>query len=212
MSKINVSIIARSLVRITLIIILIISSINSQELPIIKNKRINSHWAAGIEYAKNSELGILGQYNLNENISLLLKVRRCTHDKKIYFMPEVKYYFNKNIYNILPFINIMYGKLHYDLSWSSTYINYDYDVVYVWDASIGQMAPMVVINYSASSASGSTIINTRALSLSGGGEYIINNFGFNTTLGMSHYTKIEGDFKNKNKFFFTLSILYYFNK
>lgn len=184
----------------------------SQELSTTKNQPINTHWGAGLEYANNCEIGILGQYNLNNNISILLKVRRCTHDKKIYLLPGVKYYFNKKVYDILPYIDIRFGKLHYDLSWSSNYSNYDYDVVYVYDPSTGQMVPQVVVTYSASSASGSTIINTRTISLSGGGEYLINNIGLNAALGMSHYTKMEGKFKDKNKFFFTIGVLYYFNK
>lgn len=172
-----------------------------------------THLGIGLEYANNCEIGILGQYNLNDNISILLKVRRCTHDKKIYLLPGVKYYFNKKVYDILPYIDIRFGKLHYDLSWSSTYANYDYDVVYIYDYSTGQMVPQGVnVTYSASSASGSTIINTRTISLSGGGEYLINNIGLNAALGMSHYTKMEGKFKDKNKFFFTIGVLYYFNK
>ena len=59
---------------------------------------------------------------------------------------------------------------------------------------------------------GSSLINSPALSIAGGGEYYIKNFGITTTIGLSHYTKVEGEFKEKNKFFFTISALYYFDK
>lgn len=179
----------------------------SQDSLAEKKQSAFANFGAGIEYAKNSEIGIFGQYNL-KNFAVTGQVRRCTHDKKIYFTPGVKYYFSKKIYGIVPLINIRYGKLHYNKKWSAS--GYDYEIVYVWDAAMGQMMPEVRPTYS--SGSGSSLINSPALSLSGGGEYTIKNFGINATLGMSYYTKIKGDFKNKNKFFFTIGAVYYFGQ
>ena len=59
---------------------------------------------------------------------------------------------------------------------------------------------------------GWSLINTQALSISGGGEYKINNFAINTTIGLSYYTKIEGDSDEKTKLSFTISVLYYLGK
>ena len=193
----------------TVIVIFITLSFNgyTQDSSTTKIQSIINNFGVGVEYVKNSEIGIFGQYNF-KNIAIIAQVRRCTHDKNIYFSPGVKYYFGKNIYGITPLINIRYGKLHYDLKWSTS--GYDYDIVYVWDAAMGQMMPEVRASYTGSS--GTSLINTPALSISGGGEYIIKNFGVNAALGMSNYTKIEGDFKNKNKFFFTVGALYYFGE
>lgn len=200
----------KSLLTIGVVIVIFISlSFNgyAQDSRVEKNQSIISHFGAGVEYAINSEINIFGQYNL-KNIAIVGEVRRCTHDKKIYFTPGIKYYLNESIYGIVPLINIRYGKLHYNKKWSST--TYDYDIVYVWDAAMGQMMPEVRSSYS--SSSGSSFINSPALSLSGGGEYSYKNFGFSATLGMSYYTKIKGDFKNKNKLFFSIGALYYFEK
>ena len=163
-----------------------------------------SKFGAGVEYANNSEIGILGQYNFNNNISIILKVRRCTHDKKIYFSPGVKYYFSENVYGLAPFINIRYEKIHYDLK-SSQYVE-KWDQY--WDPNAFAFMPYVYYT----TEYGSSLINSPALSIAGGGEYYIKNFGITTTIGLSHYTKVEGKFKEKNKFFFTISALYYFDK
>jgi len=167
--------------------------------PIIEN------FGAGVEYVKNSELGIYGQYNY-KNIAIVGHVRRCSHNKKIYFTPGVKYYYTDDFYGITPFLNLRYGRLHYNQKWSS--VGYDYDIVYVWDAAMGQMMPEVRPSYYGTS--GTSLLNSPALSLSGGGEYNIKNFGVNASIGASYYTKINGDFKNKTKLFFTIGALYYF--
>ena len=200
----------RSLLTFGVVIVIFISlsfNGNSQDSFPEKKQSIISHFGAGVEYVKNSELGIFGQYNF-KNIAFDVHVRTCSHDKKIYFTPGLKYYYTDDFYGITPFINLRYGKLHYDQKWSTS--GYDYEIVYVWDAAMGQMMPEVRPSYS--SSSGSSLINTPALSITGGGEYIYKNFGINATLGMSHYTKIKGDFKNKNKFFFTIGALYYFGE
>ena len=173
----------KSIVTIDIVIVVFISlSFNgySQNSFTEKTQSVIANFAAGIEYAKNSEIGIFGQYNL-KNFAVTGQVRRCTHDKKIYFSPGVKYYFSRNIYGIVPLINVRYGKLHYDQKWSTS--GYDYEIVYVWDAAMGQMMPEVR-HYSF--RSGSSLINTPALSVAGGGEYKIKNFGINATLGMSY--------------------------
>lgn len=202
----NVSTFARPLIRNIILIIIILSSIYSQDLPITKTQRINSHWGAGIEFAKNSELGILGQYNLNNNLSFIGKVRYCTHDKKVYFSPSVKYYFNLQVSGIIPYIDIRYGKLHYDLKWSRDNEAYRVYVpagdYFYWVNAYG-------------TESGSSLINTLALLVSGGSEYIYNNFGVNASLGISYYTKLPDDSDDpenkRTKFFFTIGVLYYFN-
>ncbi|NQU84880.1 MAG: hypothetical protein HQ541_03895 [Mariniphaga sp.] len=191
------------------IIVFISSNFNgfSQDQPATKMQSIIENLGVGVEYVKNSELNIVGQYNW-KNFAVVGQVRKCTHDKKLYFSPGIKYYINKNFYGIIPFINFRYGKLHYDQKWSRS--GYDYTIEYVWDAAMGQMVP--IVRPTSSSQSGSSLINSPALSISSGGEYNISNFGINATLGMSHYTKIGGDFKHKNKFFFTIGALYYFGE
>lgn len=168
-----------------------------------KSRQIISNIGVGVEYANNSELGILGQYNLNDNISFIGKVRNCTHDDDVYFSLGVKYYFNNTFYDIIPFINIRYEKLHYDLKWSVSGYGYNnrynpltdqYDDWYQF----------------ATTYSGSSLINTQALSISGGGEYKINNFAINTALGLSYYTDMESDSNEKTKLSFTIGVLYYF--
>ncbi len=198
----------RSLLTIGVVIVVFILlsfKVYSQDSRDEKIKSIISNLGAGIEYVKNSELGIFGQYNF-KNIAFDVHVRRCSHDKNIYFTPGVKYYYTEDFYGITPFVNLRYGKLHYDKKWSS--IGYDYDIVYVWDASMGQMMPEVRPSYYGTS--GTSLVNSPALSLSGGGEYNYKNFGVNASIGASYYTKISGDFKNKCKLFFTIGALYYF--
>lgn len=200
----------KSLFTIILVIIISVSSSSNgftQNTFAEKIQPIVENFGAGAEYVKNSELGIFGQYTFN-NIAFVGHVRRCTHNKNIYFTPGVKYYYTDDFYGITPFVNLRYGKLHYDQKWSTS--GYDYDIVYVWDASMGQMVPEVRV--SGSSQSGSSLINSPALSLSGGGEYSIKNFGINASIGASYYTKINGDFKNKCKLFFTVGALYYFGE
>jgi len=80
---------------------------------------------------------------------------------------------------------------------------------------MGQMVPEVRPSYS--SSSGSSIINSPALSLSGGGEYKIPEIGTENvavcaTFGASYFTKIKGDFKDQCKIFFTIGAVYYFGK
>ncbi len=75
---------------------------------------------------------------------------------------------------------------------------------------MGQMMPFIRYRSYSTSSSGTSIINTQALSISGGGEYKINNFAINTTIGLSYYTKIEADSDEKTKLSFTLAVLYYF--
>ncbi len=104
--------------------ILIFSQIKEERRD-TKIHQIISHIGAGVEYAQNSEIGIFGQYNLNDNISFIGKIRRCTHDEKVYFSPSVTYYLSKKVYGITPFVNIRYEELHYDLKWSS--LNYSND-------------------------------------------------------------------------------------
>jgi hypothetical protein len=172
-----------------------------------KIQPIMENFSAGVEYAQNSELGILGQYNFN-NIAIVGYVRRCSHSKNIYITPGIKYYHTDVFYGITPFVNLRYGKLHYNRKWSS--VGYDYDIVQVWDPVIGQYFPEVRPSYYGTS--GTSLINTPALSLSGGGEYNIKNFGVNASIGASYFTKINGDFKNKCKLFFTVGVLYYFGE
>lgn len=167
-----------------------------------KSRQIISNIGVGVEYANNSELGILGQYNLNDNISFIGKVRNCTHDDDVYFSPGIKYYFNNTLYDIIPFIIIRYEKLHYDLKWSVS--GYGYNPQY--NPLTGQYD---WYQYK-TTYSGSSLINTQALSISGGGEYKINNFAIDTALGLSYYTDMEGDSNEKTKLSFTIGVLYYF--
>ncbi|MEE9189373.1 MAG: hypothetical protein V3U16_01220 [Candidatus Neomarinimicrobiota bacterium] len=169
-----------------------------------KIRQINLQIGAGVEYANNSEFGIFGQYNLNDNISFIGKIRNCTHDDKVYFSPGVKYYFNNTFYDIIPFIDIRYEKVHYDLKWS--------DSGYGYDRRYNPLTDQYEWYQIKTTNSGSSIINTQALSISGGGEYKINNIGINTSLGISYYTKIEGDSDEKTKLSFTIGVLYYFGK
>lgn len=174
-----------------------------------KIKSIISHIGAGVEYVKNSEPGIFAQYNI-ENFAGACFVRRCSHDDKFYVTPILKYYLKEQqIFGITPVVTIRYGKLHYNVEWSG--FTYDYDVVYVWDAAMGQMMPEVRTSYVGTS--GSKFINSPAVSATVGGEYKIpgiENIAVSATVGTSYFTEIEGDFKNKNKFFFTIGALYYF--
>jgi len=212
LSKIKqIHILAQTNLRVTSIFIVVlflsISTCFSQDVPEEEKILSISDLGVGIEYAHNSELGFLAHYKY-KNLALFGSIRRCTHDEKIYFTPGVKYYFRNSIYGIIPVLNLRYGKLHYDRSWSST--TYDYQITYVWDAAMQQMMPMV--SGTGSTSKGKSIINSPALSFTGGGEYNIKNFGINTGVGMSYYTKIDGDFKDKGKFFFTIGVLYYFEK
>ncbi len=183
--------------------ILIFSQI-TEEMRGAKNRQINFQIGAGVEYANNSEIGIFGQYNLNDNISFIGKVRNCTHDDDVYFSPGIKYYFNKTFNDIVPFIDIRYEKLHYDLKWSG--------YTYGFDRRYNPFTDQYEFYQTTTAKSGSTIINEQALSLSGGGEFIINNFGVNTGIGLSYFTKTEGDSDKKTNLSFTISVLYYFNK
>lgn len=170
-----------------------------------KDSRISqiiSNIGVGVEYANNSEIGIFSQYNLNDNISFIGKVRNCTHDDDMYFSSGIKYYFNNTFYDIIPFINIRYEKLHYDLKWSVS--GYGYNRTY--NPLTGQDDWYQF----ATTYSGSSLINTQALSISGGGEYKINNFAINTALGLSYYTDMESDSNEKTKLSFTIGVLYYF--
>ncbi len=166
--------------------------------------QIISHIGAGVEYANNSEIGIFGQYNLNDNISFIGKVRNCTHNDDMYFSPGVKYYFNNTLYGLIPFIDIRYEKLHYDLKWSVS--------GYGYNRSYNPLTGQYDWYQFAKTNSGSSIINTQALSISGGGEYKINNIGINSALGISYYTDMEGDSDEKIKLSFTISVLYYLGK
>jgi len=204
MGTVNVSTFACPLIRSIILLFIIISSIYSQDLPVTENHPIISHLGTGIEYAKNSEISIFGQYNLNDNISFIGKVRYCTHDDEVCFSPGVKYYFNNTFHDIIPFINIRYEKLHYDLKWS--------DSGYGFDRRYNPLTDQYEWYQITTTKSGSSIINTQALSISGGGEYKINNIGINTSLGISYYTKIEGDSNEKTKLSFTIGVLYYFGK
>lgn len=172
-----------------------------------KIQPIIAQLGVGAEYVKNNELGIFGQYNL-KNIAFVGHVRRCSHDKKIYFTPCIKYYYTDDFFGVTPFINLRYGKLHYNREWSQS--SYDYDIVYVWDAAMGQMVPEVRPSYS--SQSGTSLINSPALSILVGGEYSIKKIGIKASIGTSYYTKIDGEFKDKNKLLFTIGTLYYFDK
>lgn len=183
--------------------ILIFSQI-TEEMRGAKNRQINFQIGAGVEYANNSEIGIFGQYNLNDNISFIGKVRNCTHNDDMYFSPGVKYYFNNTLYGLIPFIDIRYEKLHYDLKWSVS--------GYGYNRSYNPLTGQYDWYQFAKTNSGSSIINTQALSISGGGEYKINNIGINSALGISYYTDMEGDSDEKIKLSFTISVLYYLGK
>lgn len=124
------------------------------------------------------------------------------------FSPGAKYYFNQQTSDIVPYIGIRFGKLHYDKKWSKYYTTVLVIDEYGYRYNIPINDPV--------GRHGTTLVNTPALSIGGGGEYIVNNYGINASCGISYFTKLEDDDDDpenkRTKFFFTLSILYYFNK
>ncbi len=97
MRTVNVSNFARPLIRVIILIFILGSLIYSQDLTIPRHQSINSQFGAGIEFAKNSELGIFGQYNFNDNISFIGKTRYCGHDENIYISTGIIYYLQKGV-------------------------------------------------------------------------------------------------------------------
>ena len=199
-----------------IVVVVFFTSLNftgySQDSFADKTQSIISHLGAGVECVKNSEPGIFAQYNI-ENFAGACFLRRCSHDDKFYITPILKYYFKEQqIFGITPVVTIRYGKLHYTKKWTST--SYDYNTSYLYDLAMGGYMPSgSPVSYS--SSSGSSLINSPAVSATVGGEYKIpgiENLAVSATVGASYFTEIEGDFKDKNKFFFTIGVIYYFGK